>query len=137
MSLTKTAALVALLTAAAMPAAAAAKPPLRDVTEIHDGLMAVGIADEIRNKCNDIDARMLSALSYLNTLKNRAQALGYSYSEIDDYVTSKAEKKKMRADGEAFLRTKGVEPGDTRALCAFGRSEIDKGTAIGSLLRAK
>lgn len=137
MRLTRPAALAAMLTAATLPATAGAKVPLGQVREIHDSLMFVGIADELRNRCDEIDAKILTALGYLNTVKGKAQSLGYSRDEIEDYVTSKAEKKKMRADGEAYLRSQGVEPGDTQALCAFGKAEIDKGTVIGSLLRAK
>lgn len=137
MSKLRTTVLAATLGLVALPGAAMAKPPLGEVREIHDGLMAVGIADEIRNRCDNIGARMLTAMGYLNTLKNRARALGYSNEEIEDYVTSKAEKKKMRADGEAYLAARGVSAKDTAALCRVGREEIARGSAIGALLREK
>ncbi|MCT4369963.1 DUF5333 domain-containing protein [Yangia mangrovi] len=137
MSKLRTAVLAATLGALAVPSAALAKPPLGEVREIHDGLMAVGIADEIRNRCDNIGARMLTAMGTLNTLKKRARALGYSNAEIEDYVTSKAEKKKMRADGEAYLASRGVAADDTAGLCRVGREEIARGSAIGVLLREK
>lgn len=114
---------------------AAAKAPLRDVPEIDNGLMAVAIADEIRKRCDGIDARMVRALATLNGLKSRARDLGYSKDEIDDYVTSKSEKTRMRAKAEAWLSGQGVASSDTGALCAFGRDEIRDGSAIGRLLR--
>lgn len=115
--------------------AALAKPPLREVAKIDDGLMAIAIADEIRKTCQGIDARMLRALSTINDLRSDAKAMGYTRDEIDDYVTSKAEKKRMRAKASRFLASKGVEEGDRSALCAFAKREIKAGSAIGRLLR--
>ncbi|MCR8546258.1 DUF5333 domain-containing protein [Salipiger sp. P9] len=128
--------LSALLALTALPAAATAKSSLGEVREIHDGLLAVGIADEIRNKCDSIGARMIRAYSFLGDLKARARSLGYSDDEIEDYVTSKAEKKKYRAEGEAWLRARGVTLGVAEGYCRVGREEIEKGTPIGVLLRA-
>lgn len=120
---------------AALAAPVMAKPPLREVAEIDDGLMAIAIADEIRKSCDDINARMVRAMSTIRSLKKRAEALGYSDEEIDDYVTSKAEKKRMRAKATAYLSAKGVAVADTTALCRFGKTEISRETDIGRLLR--
>ncbi|WP_419409073.1 DUF5333 domain-containing protein [Primorskyibacter sp. 2E107] len=113
----------------------AAKPALRDVAEIDNALMAIAIADEIRKTCDDINARMIKAYTTINALKSRAGALGYSDDEIEDYVTSKDEKARMRAKATAYLASQGVNAGDGASLCAFGETQIDKGTAIGVLLR--
>ena len=123
---------VLLCVALAVPAVA--KPALRDVKEIDDTLMQIAIADEIRKSCSDISARMLRALGQVNALESKAKTLGYSDQEIDDYVTSKAEKKRMRAKAEAWLASQGVNAKDKKALCAFGHAQIDKKTYIGSLL---
>lgn len=134
MPMTKTfAALVLGLSLIAAPLAA--KPPLRDVAEIDNALLAVGLADEIRKTCDDIDARMFRALSFLSELKDRAGALGYTDEEIEAYVTSKAEKRRMRARGEAWLAERGASPDDEAALCRLGRAEMAKDSAIGRLLR--
>ncbi len=69
-------------------------------------------------------------------LKSRANALGYSDAEIRAYIESDAEKARMRAKGEAFLSQNGVRYGQPETFCAFGRSEIQKNSAIGALLRA-
>lgn len=124
-----------LLLCAALAVPAAAKSALRDVPEIDDGLMAIAIADEIRKSCDGLSARMIRAFSTLNALKKRAQKLGYSDDEIESYVTSKAEKRRMRSKAEAYLASKGVVANDKAALCAFGKSELAAGTAIGRLLR--
>ncbi|MBV2360568.1 DUF5333 domain-containing protein [Thalassococcus sp. CAU 1522] len=117
-----------------LAAPAAAKPPLRDVAKIDDHLMAVAIADEIRKSCEDISPRMIKAYSVLRSLKSDARALGYSDEEIEDYVTSKAEKARMRAKADAWLKARGVDPKDRAALCAFGKTEIARGSRIGELL---
>lgn len=125
----------ALVLAALMATPLAAKPALRDVAEIDDGLMVIAIADEIRKTCDDISARMVKAMFTINTLKSRASALGYTEDEIEDYVTSKDEKKRMRAKATAWLAAQGVDAKDKAQLCAFGEKQIAAETAIGVLLR--
>ncbi len=126
---------IAVTVAGALALPALAKPPLRDVAEIDDGLMAVAIADEIRKTCDDISARMLRAMTTLSNLKSRAKSLGYSEEEIEDYVTSKDEKTRMRAKAEAFLAEQGVNAKSDRELCRFGKKEIARTSDIGRLLR--
>lgn len=114
---------------------AQSKPHLRDVPEIDDALMAVAIADEIRKSCDTINARLIRAYTTLNGLKSLARDKGYSDEEIEDYVTSKSEKRRMRAKAEAYLLNNGVASSDSDALCAFGKDEIRRETEIGRLLR--
>ena len=59
-----------------------------------------------------------------------------SDDEIEDYVTSKDEKKKYRAEGEAWLQARGVTLGEEAGYCRVGREEIERGSQIGALLRA-
>ncbi|WP_238367087.1 DUF5333 domain-containing protein [Mesobacterium pallidum] len=125
------------LAATLLAGATSAKPALRDVAEIDNSLMMVAIADELRKECGDLDARMLKALGYLETLKSRARSLGYSNDEIEEYVTSKSEKTRMRAKATGYLESLGVNPADEASFCAYGRKEIEKGTLVGSLLRAR
>ncbi len=116
---------------------AVAKPHLRTVKSINDGLLAVGIADKIRKSCPSISARMFRALSFMNALENKAVAMGYTSAEIKAYVKSPNEKAKMRARGEAYLASKGVVKSDPESYCAQGRIEIANKSQIGALLRAK
>lgn len=127
-----TATLILALTAGT---SALAKPSLRDVAEIDDGVMAVAIADAIRKSCDNINARLIRAYSELNRLKSIARDLGYTAEEVEDYVTSKEEKARMKAKAEQFLQENGVRPNDTPALCRFGQTQIQSQTAIGQLLR--
>ena len=129
--------MIALMSTVLLTGAAAAKPPLRDVPQIDDALLDLGLADRIRKECPDISARMFRALSYLNNLQSTARDLGYSEAEIDAYRKSDAEKARMKARGAAYLKANGVDTSDPQSYCALGRAEIQKSSRIGSLLRAK
>ena len=133
---------MAALMALAVPAQAAMAaveglPPLRAVAEIDDGLLWVALADEFRDRCADIDARMLTALWYLNSLKRTALEMGYSRDQVRAYLKSDDEKARMRARGGAYLAAHGVDPDDDAGLCALGRAEIDRNSRIGTFLKAK
>lgn len=121
----------------AVAAPAAAKPSLRDVPEIEDPLFAVAVAKEVADYCDDIAPRYIKGLGQLRRLKARANALGYSDTEIREYVDSDTEKARMRAKGERLLAQNGVTYADPETFCAYGRAEIEKNSAIGVLLRAK
>ena len=134
----KTAAALSLIaTIAFAPALAQAKPPLRDVARIDDALMMVAIADDLRKRCDAIDARMIAAFSYLRGLKAEARGMGYTEEEIEDYVSSDEEKTRMKRKADAWLATKGVSRNDRAAYCSFGQQEIAKGSQIGALLRSR
>ncbi len=122
---------------ATMASASAAKPPLRDVAEVDNGLLWIGIADEIRKQCGHIDGRVVKAVNEMYRLRARANSLGYSDDEIRAYVNSQAEKDRMRAKGEAYLAAKGVSFGNPDSFCSLGRKEIQRNSAIGVYLRAK
>tara|TARA_Y100000815_G_scaffold147649_1_gene133562 strand:- start:811 stop:1329 length:519 start_codon:yes stop_codon:yes gene_type:complete len=116
---------------------ALSKPSLRDVPEIENSLFSIAIADEVRDQCDGINARLLKAIGQLRALKARANDLGYSDDEIRAYVESDGEKARMRAKGEAFLKQNGVRLDAPETFCAFGHAEIAKNSAIGALLRAR
>ncbi|MGR3503763.1 DUF5333 domain-containing protein [Pseudaestuariivita sp.] len=132
-----TTAVLALALALPLAGTATAKPALRDVAEIDNGLMYLAIADRLRKDCGNIGARMIRALSYAEALKDAATERGYSNAEIDDYVTSKSEKRRMEAKATSWLASKGVSPDQKAGFCAFGVSEINRGSQIGQLLRER
>jgi len=115
---------------------AQAKRPLEEVTSITDGLLWIGIADEIRKTCPSISARMLRAYNRISGIQSEAKSLGYSKSEIDTFRKSDANKAELRRRGEAYLQANGVTLGDTETYCTLGRAEIAKSSQIGTLLRA-
>lgn len=133
----KTLSLAAALCASLPGMAASAKPSLRDVPEIENMLFVVAIANEVSKVCNSINGRRLKGYNLLLRLRSKANRMGYSDAEIRAYVESDAEKARMRAKGEKYLVSQGVNLKDTETYCAFGRAEIAKSSAVGALLRAK
>ncbi|MCF3593842.1 DUF5333 domain-containing protein [Rhodobacteraceae bacterium LMO-12] len=116
---------------------ASAKVPLRDVKAVDDNMLLVALALEISEKCGEIDARKLKGLNFLWSLKKQANALGYSDDEINAYRKSEAEKARIRARGENYVKSKGFNPKDSGDLCKLGHAEIARGSQIGALLKAK
>ena len=127
----------ALVATALTASAVAAKPALKDVKEIDDKMMLVGLALEVSEQCSSISARKVKGISYLWSVKNRANDLGYTDEEIDAYRKSKANKARIRARAEDYVKSKGLNPKSAADLCKFGKAEIASGSVIGSLLRAK
>ena len=109
--------------------------PLKDVAAVHDGIIAVGMAYEIGDKCGSIEARYLRGLGYLNELKATAASLGYSDAEIDAYIDDDTEKDRLEAVARQQLADLGAVPGDEASYCAVGAAQIAAGTQVGQLLR--
>lgn len=114
---------------------ASAKAALRDVAEIDRPMFAVAMAIEISDKCDTINARTLKGLAFLNSLRSKAKDMGYSDDEIRAYVKSDAEKARMRAIGEAYVASKGLDPTAAEDLCKLGQMEMAQGSQIGAFLR--
>ncbi len=132
-----TALTVAIMASTLAVSAAAAKPALKDVKEIDDKMLYVGLALEVSEQCSSIAARKMKGISYLWAVKNRANDLGYTDDEIDAYRKSKANKARIRARAEDYVKSKGLDPKSAADLCTLGKAEIAAGSVIGSLLRAK
>lgn len=129
--------LAALLLSFALALPASAKTPLREVREIDDNMLWVGIALRVSEECGEISARKVKGLNFLWSLKTRANELGYSDAEIDAYRKSPAEKARIEAKGAAYVKSRGFDPNSAAGLCAFGKAEIARGSVIGGLLRAR
>lgn len=126
-----------ILMAGAVQAAADPETPLRDVPEIDDNMLWAGIALRISEECGEIDARWLRGVNFLWSIKRRANELGYSDDEINAYRKSAAEKARIEARGKAYVKSKGLDPGDADDLCNLGHAEIARNSVIGTLLKAK
>lgn len=111
-----------------------AKPALRDVPQIDDGLFQIALADQIRKKCPDISARLLRAYGALRGLAQDARALGYSDAEVEAFVESDVEKARMRKREAAYFKAQGFRQ-DAKGYCSLGRKEIERNSAAGRLLR--
>ncbi|EYD71296.1 DUF5333 domain-containing protein [Limimaricola hongkongensis] len=115
--------------------ATAALPALRDNAKIRDGLISTAIAYEIGRKCESLDSRWFTGITYLNSLRSHALELGYSRAQVSAFIDDKAEKKKLEAEARALLRQKGGVEGDWETYCAVGRAEMAAGSRIGTLLK--
>lgn len=127
--------LTASLATVAFSASLSAKPALKDVEYVSEGIISVGIAYEISQKCDSIRARTFRGISFLNGLKAHARSLGYTDQEIDAYVDDRAEKNRLEAIARARLSDMGAIVGNAATYCSVGRSEIASGSAVGRLLR--
>ena len=122
------------LTLAATPALALV--PINENLEIREKLLQGFIGDAIADNCPTIEPRKLRALGELNKLRDYALKQGYEASVVREFVTSKAEKAKFKAEAADWLKAKGAEPGNEAAYCAIGEEEILKESLIGYLLRS-
>ncbi|WP_074257603.1 DUF5333 domain-containing protein [Vannielia litorea] len=128
-------AVVTVMLALGFSGAAAAKS-LADSRAVTGGLISVGIALEVAEKCPEISTRTIKGYSFLNSLKSQARKEGFSDAEIEAYVDDKAEKEKLIAKARAYMKSKGVD-GSTASYCKLGREEIAANTQAGALMRAR
>ncbi len=118
-------------------APALALQPLHENRTVISGFYAIGLADEVRKKCDSIKPRMFRAYRYLRSLERYARDAGYSEDQIEELVDNKTEKEKLRTRIRADLAERGASPENPEGYCTVGREEIAKGSAAGRLLRAK
>lgn len=126
-----------LTTALALSVAAPASAGLKDENDLNNGLLVAAVAEKIQRECRSIGARMFKARKFANTLKDQAEARGYSMAEIEAYVDDSDEKRAMRERRNAYFKSKGASNLDPDSLCVLGHAEIKKNSQIGQLLRAK
>lgn len=108
---------------------------LKDVAYVRDGLVTVGMAYELSERCDGLRARLFRGLGFLQSLKRHASDLGYSDEEIDDYVNDRNEKKRLEGIAHTQLSALGVVEDDEASYCDVGRAQIAANTRVGWLLR--
>ena len=114
---------------------AGAQPPLGEVVELRNGIIAIGIAYELSEKCQTLDARIFRGLNYLSQLRSRARQLGYSEEEIDAYVNDKDEQARLERMARDEIARFGVVEDQPETYCRVGRAQIAQNTLVGWLLR--
>jgi len=127
--------MIALALLVAQPLRADQWDALRADPVISDGLIRFAIARHIHNRCDDISARRLRAITYISSLVSLAEDRGYSRSEIRAYVDDEAEQDRVRALADERLAARGASPEQMGGYCTVGREEIAAGSEIGRLLR--
>lgn len=125
------------LTLAVTATPALALVPINEEPVIHAKLLNGFIGDAIADNCPTMEARKLRALGELNHLRDYALKQGYEAKVVREFVTSKEEKAKFKAEAAAWLKAKGAEPGKPEAYCKIGEEEIARNSLIGYLLRSK
>lgn len=121
----------ALVAAMALGASgASARTALQDDATIENGLVLVAVGKMMRDQCPDISPRYIKAFAFAKSLESRAKSLGYSSAEIDAYLKSKSDKKRVKAKARDWIASRGDD------VCEVGRAEIAGGTTLGALLRA-
>lgn len=58
-------------------------------------------------------------------------------AEIRAYDRSRDVKPRLRARGEKYVKSRGLNPSDPAALCKLGPTEIARSSRIGVFLKAK
>ncbi len=127
--------IAAMLATVGLAGAATAQSALKDEARVRDGIVQVGMAYEISEKCSSLSARTLRGISYLQELKRYAQQRGYSDNQIDAYIDNKSEQRRLEAIARQQLALLGVVEGQEATYCAAGRDQIDRDTRVGWLLR--
>ena len=114
-----------------------AKSLLINNENIWHELLQISVANKISEECTSIDARKIKGLFALLQIKSVAKELGYTDNEINEFVSSEENKKKLKNETDIYLLDNGVDLNNVKIICLFGHSEMDQETTIGSLLRIK
>ncbi|GLS80165.1 DUF5333 domain-containing protein [Paracoccus marinus] len=134
---TRLATAAALLCAATLATPALALEPLSSERYVNDRLIAARIADQIRRNCPTIEGRIVFAFQQARALQRYALDKGYSKDQIDAFLDSKPDRKRIYAVAEDYMASKGVREGDEASYCKLGQAEIAANSVTGSLLVAK
>ena len=120
-----------------MPAKSMAKQGLPAEKHITEGLIAISMADTVRNECVTISAQWIPAMLYLNSLKQHAIELGYTASEIKAFIKDENEKERLLEVARTRFEKLGAITDVPSSYCGIGMAEIETGSTIGKLLRVK
>lgn len=115
--------------------AAQAQSRPHDVNRVAEGLIAVGMALELGDFCDDISVRKLRGLAFLQGLKSHLRDLGFSNAQIDGYIDDDDEKDRLEVIARARLSDLGVVTSDVTSYCRVARGQIAQATQVGQLLR--
>ena len=116
---------------------AAALEPLSSEAYVNDRLVQARVADMLRRGCPTIDARLIRAFSEARALKRYALDKGYSDDQIEAFLDSKEDRKRIYAAADRYMVENGVVNGQPETFCRLGRDEIARQTVAGSLLSAR
>lgn len=113
---------------------AAALEPLSQEKYVNDRLIAARIADRIRRECPGYSARMVYAYGQARALKSYARNKGYSEAQIDEFLDSREDKRRIYAVAEDYLTRSGAVKGDAQSFCRVGAQEFANNSYIATFL---
>ncbi|WP_372603593.1 DUF5333 domain-containing protein [Actibacterium sp.] len=116
---------------------AASANGLREMQAINDGLTVIAAGDLIQKNCETIKPRLFRAYSYAKELEFEAKQAGFTDDEIEDYVSSKEDRKRVKSVAFDYLLSQGLDPQQPASYCTVGLAEIERNSQIGVLLKAK
>ncbi|MDF3607360.1 DUF5333 domain-containing protein [Paracoccus sp. DMF-8] len=133
---TLVAAAVAAVSLQALPVAAQ-QVPLAQEKYVNDRLIAARIADRIRRECPSYNARMIYAYGQARALKAYARNQGYSEAQIEAFLDSKEDKRRIYAVAEDYLTRNGAVKGNAQSFCRVGAQEFANNSYIATFLVAR
>ena len=78
-----------------------------------------------------------NACSEARALKRHARNQGYSEAQIDAFLDSRDERRRIYAQADRYMVANGVVNGQPETFCRLGQQEIAQKTIAGSLLVAR
>jgi hypothetical protein len=127
--------MIGVLAVGAVSAQDARFEKLRADRQVTDGLVLVAIGRRIVKGCDAIQPNRMRAFFFANGLKLRARELGYSDGEITAFIEDEAEKARIDAMSDNWLKARRTHRTDAPGLCRVGAEEIARGTQLGRMLR--
>jgi hypothetical protein len=127
--------LCAMLAAVPVAAQDARFDTLRADTQVTEGLVLVAIGRRIVKGCDVIEPNRMRAFFFANGLKLRARDLGYTDGQISAFLDDEAEKTRIDAMSDAWLKSRRTHKTDAPGLCRVGAEEIARGSQLGRMLR--
>ena len=116
---------------------ASAQSGLYNEKEVNNRLLVASVVDKINRECKSISVRFFKARAFIRRTEELARSLGYSDQEIKAYTENKENRAEMRKRRDRYFEANGASSLDGESLCVLGRSEIQKNSQIGAVLRAR
>ncbi|WP_299848580.1 DUF5333 domain-containing protein [uncultured Roseovarius sp.] len=116
---------------------ASAQSGLYHEKEVNNRLLVAAVVDKINRECKSLSVRFFKARAFIRRTEEIARSLGYSDQEIKTYTEDRDNRAEMRKRRDRYFEANGASSLDGESLCVLGRSEIQKNSQIGAVLRAR
>ena len=111
---------------------------IRANPDLYNPLFTAGIIRQVVKYCDSLAGpSRMQRQAYFMPIYLAARRVGYSRAQLEAFVEDEGEREHMKVLVAQYLAQYGVELSDNDAVCAFGRQQIEAGTAIGQRLRER